>query len=179
MRKAIAIMLLSIIPLSLSASADPVKVSASSHLYADTAMIFGFPTVGATIDTGVKIDTVTISVYLRYAHFFRPLGSDTGRLVAAEELGEAGLSMKVRFYQLGRFNLNLGINTGWYQQWIMLASNAGTYNLAHNGLMIRPECSIGWRVAGGWNVELGFFYQTPLYPQYDGYQGWGAFVKLF
>ena len=93
-------------------------------------------------------------------------------------MGELGLSFKVRLYELGRFNVSLGINTGWYQQWIMLRSNAGIYNLVHNGLMIRPECSIGWRLAGGWNVELGFFYQSPLYPFYDGYQGWGVQVKL-
>ena len=86
--------------------------------------------------------------------------------------------MKIKIYELGRFNVNIGINTAWYQQWIMLQSSSGTYNLAHNGLLIRPEASIGWRAVGWWTVELGLFYQTPLYPVYDGYRGWGFFVKL-
>ncbi len=149
-----------------------------SHFYIDTAMLFGYPTVGATWDMGIKIDTVSIAAYLRFGHFFKPLGSGTGKFAAAEELGEAGLSMKIRIYELGRFNVNLGINTAWYQQWVMLASNTGTYNLAHNGLLIRPEASIGWRAVGWWNIELGIFYQTPLYPAYDGYMGWGCFVKI-
>lgn len=155
-----------------------VDIKFISHLYIDTAMLFGYPTIGASWDIGIKIDTVSIAAYLRFGHFFKPLGSDTGKFAAAEELGEAGLSMKIRIYELGRFNVNLGINTAWYQQWIMLASNTGTYNLAHNGLMIRPEASIGWRAVGWWNVELGIFYQTPLYPAYDGYKGWGCFIKI-
>lgn len=155
-----------------------INVNYASHVYLDTTMIYGYPTVGATVDFGVQIDTVTIATYLRYEHFFKPLGSSTGRFAAAEEFGEAGLSMKIKIYELGRFNVNLGINTAWYQQWIMLQSNAGTYNLANNGLLVRPEVSIGWRTIGWWNVELGLFYQTPLYPAYDGYQGWGCFLKI-
>ncbi|MGN0907751.1 MAG: hypothetical protein ACI4NM_11440, partial [Bullifex sp.] len=155
-----------------------MDVSLSSHAYVETVMLFGYPTVGGTWDMGIRVDTVTISAYLRYAHLFRPLGSDTGRLAVAEELGEAGLSFKVKTYELGRFSVSLGINTGWYQQWLMLSSNPGVYNLVHNGLMIRPEGSLGWRVAGSWTMELGLFYQTPLYPAYDGYSGWGAFLRL-
>lgn len=155
-----------------------VDIKFISHLYVDTAMLFGYPTVGATWDMGIKIDTVSIAAYLRFGHFFKPLGSNTGKFAAAEELGEAGLSMKIRIYELGRFNVNLGINTAWYQQWVMLSSNAGTYNLANNGLLIRPEASIGWRAVGWWNIELGLFYQTPLYPAYDGYRGWGCFIKI-
>ncbi len=155
-----------------------VDIKFISHVYVDTAMLFGYPTIGASWDIGIKIDTVSIAAYLRFGHFFKPLGSSTGKFAAAEELGEAGLSMKIRIYELGRFNVNLGINTAWYQQWIMLSSNTGTYNLAHNGLMIRPEASIGWRAVGWWNIELGIFYQTPLYPAYDGYKGWGCFIKL-
>ncbi len=155
-----------------------MDVSLSSHAYVETVMLFGYPTVGAAWDIGLRADTVTISAYLRYNHLFRPQGSDTGRLAAAEELGEAGLSFKVKTYELGRFSVSLGINTGWYQQWLMLSSNSGVYNLVHNGLMIRPEGSLGWRVWGKWTMELGLFYQTPLYPAYDGYSGWGAFVRL-
>ncbi len=154
------------------------SISYASHLYVDTAMIHGYPTVGGILDFGIKIDTVTIAAYLRYEHFFKPLGSSSGQFAAAEEMGEAGLSMKIKIYELGRFNVNIGINTAWYQQWIMLQSNSGTYNLAHNGLLIRPEASIGWRMLGWWTIELGLFYQTPLYPAYDGFQGWGCFVKI-
>lgn len=148
------------------------------HLSVDSAMIYGYPTLGGILDFGAEFDTVTISLYLRYEHFFRPLGSQSGKLAVAEEFGEAGMSMKIRIYELGRFNVNVGINTAWYQQWLMLRSNAGTYNLTHNGLLIRPETSIGWRFFGSWRVELGLYYQTPLYPSYDGYQGWGCFVKI-
>lgn len=184
MKKIILILLLTILTLSLFAVdkepyfKEDVDVKLKSHIYLDTVMLFGYPTIGASMDIGLNIDTVTIAGYLRFEHLFRPQGSNTGRLAVAEEMGELGLSFKVRLYELGRFNVSLGINTGWYQQWIMLRSNAGIYNLVHNGLMIRPECSIGWRLAGGWNVELGFFYQSPLYPFYDGYQGWGVQVKL-
>ena len=155
-----------------------VTVDFSSHLYFDCTMIFGYPTVGGTWDIGLRVDTVSIAAYLRYSHFYKPLGSATGKLVCGEELGEGGISMKIKIYELGRFNVNIGINTAWYQQWIMLQSSSGTYNLAHNGLLIRPEASIGWRAVGWWTVELGLFYQTPLYPVYDGYRGWGFFVKL-
>lgn len=154
------------------------QIDFASHVYVDTTMLYGYPTIGAAWDIGIQIDTITISAYLRYGHFFRPLGSDTGKLAVAEEFGEAGLSMKVKLYELSRFSVSLGINTGWYQQWLMLGSNAGTYNLVHNGLMIRPEASIGWRFIGWWRMELGVFYQTPLYPPYDEYQGWGCFIKI-
>ena len=156
---------------------EKADVSFSSHIYGESVMLFGYPTLGGAWDNGITIDSVTIAAYIRYSHLFRPLGSTTGKLVIAEELGEGGLSFKVRFYENGRFNMNLGINTGWYQQWVMLNSTPGSYHLIHNGLIIRPECSIGWRLIGKWNVELGFFYQSPLYPTYDDYQGWGIFIK--
>ena len=155
-----------------------VDVDFSSHIYGETTMLFGYPTLGGAWDMGVQVDTVNISMYLRYNHLFRPLGSATGRLVIAEEMCEEGLSFKVKIYEMGRFNVKIGINTGWYQQFLMLQSNPGVYNLVHNGVVLRPECSIGWRVAGWWNVELGFFFQTPLYPVYEDYEGWGVFVKV-
>ncbi len=155
------------------------KLSYVCHLSVDSAMIYGFPTLGGILDLGVAFDTVTISGYLRYVHFFKPLGSDTGMLVRGEEFGEAGLSMKIRIYEKDRFSVNVGINTAWYQQWLMLTSSAGTYNLTNNGLLIRPEASIGWRLFGPWTVQLGLYYQTPLYPSYSGYQGWGCFAKIF
>ncbi len=155
------------------------KLSYVCHLSVDSAMIYGFPTLGGILDLGVAFDTVTISGYLRYEHFFKPLGSDTGKLVRGEEFGEAGLSMKIRIYEKDRFSVNVGINTAWYQQWLMLTSSAGTYNLTNNGLLIRPEASIGWRLFGPWTVQLGLYYQTPLYPSYSGYQGWGCFAKIF
>ncbi len=157
---------------------EDVKADSAFHLSADTAMIYGYPTVGGILDFGINIDTVTIAAYARYVHFFKPLGSATGRLAIGEEMGELGLKMNIRIYELGRFNVNVGINTAWYQQWLMLRTNAGTYNLTHNGLLIRPESSIGWRFIDKWTMELGLFYQTPLYPTYEGYQGWGCFVKV-
>ena len=180
---ALIIVIISLFPLYSSQSKDEyfledVKVGFSSHLYGETVMLYGYPTVGGTWDIGVTADSVNIAAYLRYDHIFRPLGSSTGKLCIAEEKCEEGLSFKVRIYERGRFNVNLGINTGWYQQFLMLQSNPGVYNLVHNGIMLRPECSIGWRVVGWWNVELGFFYQTPLYPLYDDYQGWGVFIKV-
>ncbi len=155
------------------------KLSYVVHLSVDSAMVYGFPTLGGILDIGVAFDTVTISGYLRYEHFFKPLGSDTGKLALGEEFGEAGLSMKIKIYEKDRFSVNVGINTAWYQQWLMLRSNAGTYNLTNNGLLIRPEASIGWRLFGPWTVQLGLYYQTPLYPSYSGYQGWGCFARIF
>ena len=157
---------------------EDLDIHLTSHLYVDTTMLYGYPTVGATWDIGLGIDTVTIAVYLRYSHFFKPLGSDTGNLYIGEEMGELGLSFKVRAYELGRFNVNFGINTGWYQQWLMYRTSANTYNLVNNGLIIRPEASIGWNWIGRWNMEIGLFYQTPLYPSYEGYEGWGVYFKI-
>lgn len=150
----------------------------TTHIYVETAMIHGFPALGGTWDIGIGVDTVTISLYARFLHFFRPMGSDTGNLYIGEEMSEVGLSFKVRAYELGRFNVNLGINTGWYQQWLMHYASNNTYNMVNNGVMLRPEASIGWNWLGRWNMELGFFYQTPLYPAYEGYQAWGVFVKI-
>ena len=158
---------------------EDLDIHFSSHIYVDSTMLYGYPTIGVTWDAGIGIDTVTIAAYLRYTHFFKPLGSETGNLYIAEEMGEVGLSFKVRTYELGRFNVNLGINTGWYQQWLMYVSSNNTYNLVNNGMIIRPEASIGWNWIGRWNMELGVFYQTPLYPSYEGYEGWGVFVKIF
>ena len=181
MKKLLAIVLLFVLALPLFAidNNEKLDVKLKSHIYLDSVMLYGYPTLGGTFDLGLNIDTVSISAYLRFEHLFRPMGSNTGKLVVAEEMGELGLSFKVRVYELSRFNVSLGINTGWYQQWIMLSSNAGIYNLVHNCIMIRPECNIGWRLIGKWNIELGLFYQTPLYPSYSGYQGWGVQVKLF
>lgn len=157
---------------------NDLSINFASHLYLETSMLYGYPTLGGTLDFGINVDTVTIAAYLRYHHFFRPLGSKSGNLYIGEELGEVGLSFKVRIYELGRFNVNIGINTGWYQQWLMYHSSANTYNLVNNGMIIRPEASIGWNWIGWWTMELGLFYQTPLYPTYEGYQGWGLYLKL-
>ena len=181
MKKILVILLLFILILPIFAKDDKERtdVHLAAHLYGDAVMLYGYPAVGGAFDIGLNIDTVSIATYLRFEHLFRPQGSNTGKLVVAEEMGELGLSFKVRLYELGRFNVSLGINTGWYQQWVMLGSNAGIYNLVHNGVIVRPECNIGWRILGQWYMELGFFYQTPLYPFYNGYQGWGVQVKLF
>lgn len=157
---------------------EKLDIHFASHLYVETVMLYGYPTVGGTWDMGIGIDTVTIAGYIRYLHFFKPLGSDTGNLYKGEEMGEIGISMKIRIYELGRFNVNIGINTGWYQQWLMYLSGGNVYNLVNNGLIIRPEGSIGWNWIGRWNMELGLFYQAPLYPSYSGYEGWGMFLKL-
>ena len=177
------IILLSLFPLFAKESGNEyflpdVKVDFSTHLYGESVMLYGYPTLGGALDIGVQVDTVNIATYLRYNHIYKPLGSSTGRLYIAEEMLEEGLSFKVRIYERGRFNVKIGINTGWYQQFLMLNSNPGIYNLVHNGIMVRPECSIGWRAAGWWTVELGFFYQSPLYPAYEEYGGWGIFLRV-
>ncbi len=155
-----------------------IHLSFITHAYLETMMLHGYPTVGGAVDIGIGIDTIDITAYMRYHHVFRPLGSNTGALVSGEEFGEVGLSMRVKIYELGRFNIRLGVSTGWYQQWLMYAFNEGTYNLVNNGMIIRPEASIGFRFIRNWSMSIGFFYQSPVYPTYSGYEAWGWYVKL-
>ena len=63
---------------------EKADVSFSSHIYGESVMLFGYPTLGGAWDNGITIDSVTIAAYIRYSHLFRPLGSTTGKLVIAE-----------------------------------------------------------------------------------------------
>ncbi len=157
-----------------------VKVGFSSHLYLTSTMLFSFPTIGAIWDIGAKFDTVTIALYFKGEYFPRPLGSSSFNLISSEIASEFGLSFQVKIYELGRFSVNLGIESGWYQQWLMQYNDRvdNQYHLVNNGLMIRPSASLGWRLVGWWEAQLGLFYQTPLYPFYDGYQGWGVYLMI-
>jgi len=157
---------------------EDLDIAFSTHLYVESFMAHGYPTIGGTWDMGVRVDTITISPYIRFHHFFRPLGSKTGLLYIGEEFTELGVSFKTRLYEHGRFSISLGFSSGWYQQWVMHRSSDNTYNMVNNGFMIRPEVSIGWNWIGWWIMELGFFYQIPLYPSYDDYQAWGVFLKI-
>lgn len=157
---------------------EPIHVGISSHVYANCTVIHGSPTVGGSADLGLDIDRLNFSAFLRYQHFFAPLGSSTGKLAMGEEMTEIGIAVKLKVYELNGISVSAGISAGWYQQWLMMFSNGGTYNMINNGIMLRPETSIGWKIVGPWKMELGVFYQTAVYPEYNGYDGWGIFLKL-
>ena len=85
MKKLLAIVLLFVLALPIFAidNNEKLDVKLKSHIYLDSVMLYGYPTLGGTFDLGLNIDTVSISAYLRFEQLFRPMGSNTGKLVAA------------------------------------------------------------------------------------------------
>ena len=64
------IILLSLFPLFAKESGNEyflpdVKVDFSTHLYGESVMLYGYPTLGGALDIGVQVDTVNIATYLR------------------------------------------------------------------------------------------------------------------
>lgn len=147
--------------------------------YAHLTLVRGSDLVpGGTISFGWREGVSLYGLYTRFDYFLEPLGSSTGRLATIEFNLEPGISLRYVVTSQDWQEVKIGADLGWYMQWIERAGQATVFHLTCNGLMVRPTISVKANLML-FRIELGLYYQSAIYPRYEGYDGWGIYLKLF
>lgn len=133
---------------------------------------------GATLSFGYRNGMSLYGLYGRFDYFLRPLGSETGRLATIEFNTEAGVSFRYAVASQGWQEVKIGVDFGYFMQWLEWSGKGMEFFLTYNGLMIRPTISIKANLFL-FRIELGLYYQTAVYPRYEDYDGFGLYIKLF
>ena len=97
---------------------------------------------GATLSFGYRNGMSLYSLYGRFDYFLKPLGSETGRLATMEFNAEAGASFRYVVASQDWQELKIGVDLGYYTQWLEWSGNSSVFFLNYNGLMIRPTISV-------------------------------------
>lgn len=133
---------------------------------------------GGTLSFGYRNGMSLYGLYGRFDYFLRPLGSETGRVATIEFNSEAGVSFRYAVASQWWQEVKIGVDLGYYMQWIERSGTPAVFVLGYNGLMIRPTISIKANLFL-FRIELGLYYQTAVYPRYEDYDGFGLYIKLF
>lgn len=133
---------------------------------------------GATLSFGYRNGMSLYSLYGRFDYFLKPLGSETGRLATMEFNAEVGASFRYVVASQDWQELKIGVDLGYYTQWLEWSGNSSVFFLNYNGLMIRPTISVKANLLL-FRIELGLYYQMGVYPRYEDYDGFGLYIKLF
>ncbi len=133
---------------------------------------------GGTLSFGYRNGMSLYSLYGRFDYFLNPLGTTTGRIATLEFNAEAGLSFRYVVASQDWQEIKLGVDIGYYSQWLERNGTSSVFFLSYNGLMLRPSISVKANLLL-FRIELGLYYQSAIYPRYSDYDGFGLYIKLF
>lgn len=133
---------------------------------------------GGTLSFGYRNGMSLYGIYGRFDYFLNPLGTTTGRIATLEFNAEAGLSFRYVVASQDWQEIKLGVDIGYYSQWLERNGTSSVFFLSYNGLMLRPSISVKANLLL-FRIELGLYYQSAVYPRYSDYDGFGLYIKLF
>lgn len=133
---------------------------------------------GGTMSFGYRNGMSLYGIYGRFDYFLNPLGTTTGRIATLEFNAEAGLSFRYVVASQDWQEIKLGVDIGYYSQWLERNGTSSVFFLSYNGLMLRPSISVKANLLL-FRIELGLYYQSAVYPRYSDYDGFGLYIKLF
>ena len=91
---------------------------------------------------------------------------------------ETGMSLGWKFLKFWAFDVYIACDIGYYMQLVETHYQPGKQTIGFNGIMLRPKLMTELNIGKWYGISLGVFYQFPLYPFYNRYQGVGIMVSI-
>ena len=157
----------------------PEKPTLTYDLFARASMVRGSsPVVGGGLDIGIQTNSFKFLVYGLGDYYLNPLGG-VGGAASLEFSVETGITFAWKFMQVWRTRTYIELDVGYFMQFAQIPQNtaAGIF-MAHNGVMLRPKVVTDFQIARHYKMSLGIYYQVPILPSYDEYQGLGIMVSI-
>ena len=133
--------------------------------------------VGGGISLGLQTPNFKFEAYCLADWYLNPLGG-SGGAATLEVSVEPGASFYWQFLQVWRTRHYLGIDIGYYMQLVQTHYQPNGMTIGFNGIMLRPKLMTELNIGKWYGISVGVFYQFPLYPYYDRYQGVGILVSI-
>ena len=132
---------------------------------------------GGGLSIGVETENFLFQIYGQGDYYLFPLGSK-GTAAALEFDLEAGITMGWKFIKFWNFDVFIACDLGYFLQFVQTHYQPGGYTLGFNGIMLRPKLMTELNIGKYYGISIGVFYQFPLYPSYERYQGLGLMVSI-
>ena len=149
----------------------------SYDLYGRSVLMGDDLNFGGGFSIGVETEDFVFLGYAQGDYFLFPLGS-TGTAAALEFDLEFGLTLGWKFLKFWHFDTYVGCDLGYYTQFVQTHYQPNGYTIGFNGIMLRPKLMTELNIGRYYGISVGVFYQFPLYPRYERYQGVGIMVSV-
>lgn len=146
-------------------------------LYGRSVLLDDSLNFGGGFSIGAETDLFRFEAYAQGDYFMSPLGS-SGNLALMEFDVEGGISLGWKFLKFWNFDVYVACDIGYFAQFVQTPYQSETYTLGFNGIMLRPKLMTELNIGKWYGISVGVFYQFPLYPNYDRYQGVGIMVSI-
>ena len=146
-------------------------------LYVRSVLMGNSLNFGGGFSIGAETPAFRFEYYLQGDYFMSPLGT-SGTAAALEMDFETGLSLGWKFLKFWSFDVYVACDIGYYMQLVQTHYQPNRMTIGFNGIMLRPKLMTELNIGKWYGISVGVFYQFPLYPYYDRYQGVGIMMSI-
>lgn len=132
---------------------------------------------GGGLSLGLQTGKFKFEGYALCDYFLAPMGSKGGAM-SLEFMVESGVRFAWSIISFWVVDVFIGVDTGYYMQFATVPQDPDNIHLFYNGLMIRPEVYIQFNIAKHYDMQLGLYYQSPIFPYYKSYSGLGVMFAI-
>ena len=133
--------------------------------------------VGAGFNIGLRTRSFKFELYALGDYYLTPHGSNGG-VQSLDFMIESGVMFAWKLLEVWRTRTYIALDVGYFMQFASLPGTPGVIFLAENGVMLRPKLMTEFIINDYYDMAIGIFYQIPVYPNYDGYRGFGIMLSL-
>ncbi len=133
--------------------------------------------LGGGVNIGLETETFQFALYGLGDYFMAPIGGQGGA-ASLEYMVETGAMFSWKFVEAWISRTYIAIDAGYFMQFAKIPQDPTKIFLAYNGIMIRPKVYTLLQIGKYYNMSIGFYYQIPLYPAYNDYKAFGAFLAI-
>lgn len=133
--------------------------------------------LGGGVNIGLETETFQFALYGLGDYFMAPIGGQGGA-ASLEYMVETGAMFSWKFVEAWISRTYIAIDAGYFMQFAKIPQDPTKIFLANNGIMIRPKVYTLLQIGKYYNMSIGFYYQIPLYPAYNDYKAFGAFLAI-
>lgn len=133
--------------------------------------------VGGGLNIGLQTSSFKFELYGLGDYFLKPLGGEGGA-ASLEYMLEVGGMLAWKFMEVWRTRTYICLDVGYFMQFASIPRAPKDIFMAMNGIMIRPTVKTYFQISKNYDMSLGLFFQTPLYPVYNDYRGVGVIIGI-
>ncbi len=133
--------------------------------------------LGGGVNIGLETETFQFALYGIGDYFMAPVGGQGGA-ASLEYMAETGVMFSWKFVEAWISRTYIAMDAGYFMQFAKIPQDPAKIFLANNGIMIRPKVYTLLQISKHYNMSIGFYYQIPLYPAYNDYKAFGAFLAI-
>ena len=133
--------------------------------------------LGGGVNIGLETETFQFAFYGIGDYFMAPVGGQGGA-ASLEYMVETGAMFSWKFVEAWISRTYIAIDAGYFMQFAKIPQDTTKIFLANNGIMIRPKVYTLLQISKHYNISIGFYYQIPLYPAYNDYKAFGAYLAI-